>query len=511
MEFEFEPKSQRYRWKDSKKYVSQRVVTSLREKAIAQSLKNARSLTKQMLDGDITVDTWEREFMSELKTRTIQLYQLGKPGILDITDRGKLGNQLRYQYDKLWGFRQAIVNDELSEKQIKYRAELYFNKTRWAYEEGRRQSHQINGYIWERRMRRATESCIECIRYAALGWRRIMTLPKIGELCSCQANCKCIFEYSSSATKPKQNTTLNLLNQIEWSKFNSNNLTAIMNKKNTTTQTQTLAPTDELNNDLQQLFGSSNPIIYQPTFQIYNAPKNDDEVVEKTKYNFGHPSQEQLALMNKYRPFGSKEYQADDVYTVVFKAANNLLWKSGEAWSRKALTEMSQQFLGKIFTLDHNKYNSEKIKGLIYDSEIKQSYEVKKSILENVDYDINLDIFNKYGFVELYLFTMFDTDADFIKDMYYRRSEGGVSTGSHVNANKMMCPHDGTYFGEGKYSYQCKMGHYLPNRFLIRYFYDDEELENLADYVIFDESTGAIELSAVVEGNIPDAGILTHV
>ncbi|MGL5878020.1 MAG: hypothetical protein ACRC2V_09615 [Xenococcaceae cyanobacterium] len=214
-EFFFEKSSQRYKWADTKRYVSTEAVNNLREKAIAMTITEARSLTENMLLGDITVEVWEREFMSQIKTRTIQLYQLGKPGELDQTDKGKLGNQVRYQYDKLWNFRNSIINGELTEAQIKYRSELYFHKTRWAHEEGKRRSHYQAGYMWERRIRQAKESCVECIAIASLSWQAINTLSRIGENCSCKANCKCVFEYSNSITMPED--THDVLNQIELS------------------------------------------------------------------------------------------------------------------------------------------------------------------------------------------------------------------------------------------------------------------------------------------------------
>ena len=99
-EFFFEKASQRFKWRKSKKYISQETVHNLREKAIsqslgkaetAQSLINAESATQKMLEGEITVDEWERDFAAQIKTRTLALYQLGKPGQLDATDRGRLG------------------------------------------------------------------------------------------------------------------------------------------------------------------------------------------------------------------------------------------------------------------------------------------------------------------------------------------------------------------------------------------------------------------------------------
>ncbi len=506
-DFEFEPKSQRYRWKDSKKFISQETVENLREEAIAQSLLNAESATEKMIDGKITVDQWEREFAANIKTRTVQLYQLGKPGQLDATDRGRLGNQIRFQYDKLWNFRNAIVNGDLSSEQIKYRANLYFNKTRWAYEEGRRRSHYQAGYMWERRIRQAVESCIECIAIASVGWTAINTLPKIGEGCTCKANCKCVFEYSDSVVLP-ENEAQNTLQQIQWSWLSQGtHYQSQVNSMKITFQAPDIDAPDEV---LESAIASAQSAFVKALSDEDEVIEVEEEIIEQSDLNFGHPNPEQLLKMNRYRPKGAKEYQASDVISVAFLASNNLIHRSKEAWSINALESMSQQYPGKPFTLDHDWWNTDPIKGLVYDAQLIKSDRIPQSLLgDEEDYEINYDIFQKDGYAQLILYVMFQADLPYVDKLYFRRG-GNISTGTFIDPNYLKCPLDGTYFGEGENSYTCAEGHTMPNDFLINWWYDEEELENLAPYLILDKNTDAVELSEVVIGDIRAASIIEN-
>ncbi len=497
-DFEFEPKSQRYRWKDSKRFISQETVENLREEAIAQSLLNAESATEKMIDGKITVDEWEREFAANIKIRTVQLYQLGKPGQLDSTDRGRLGNQIRFQYDKLWNFRNAIVNGDLSDEQIKYRANLYFNKTRWAYEEGRRRSHYQAGYMWERRIRQAVESCIECIAIANVGWTAINTLPRIGEACSCRANCKCRFIYSNSVVQP-ENTIQDTISQLE--------LSWIIQAKNNMKITLTAPDIDASDEILNNAVVSAQAAFLKALSEEDNEEIKEEEI-EKSPLNFGHPTEEQLEKMNRYRPKGSKLYTINEIISVPFLASNNLIHRSREVWSVGALESMSKQFPGKPFTVNHKWHDSEPIKGLVYDALLLKSDRIAESLLgSNEDYQINHDIFQRDGYVQLVLFVMFEANSSYVDKLYYRRG-GNVSTGTFIDPKYLKCPLDGSYFGEGENSYECKEGHTMPNDFLIAWWYDEDELERLAPYIIIDRNTDAVELSEVLVGDLPLAKIL---
>jgi hypothetical protein len=158
-----------------------------------------------MLKKEISVADWESGTAQILRNLSVYQYAVGVGGAkqMDWKDQSLISGQLNFQLQKLRGFSNEILRGELTEKQIRARIQLYYNKTRGLYELGRQQGHRRNGYLWERRVLSNVENCAECITYANTGWVTIGTLPNIGDRCSCKANCKCSFYYSNSLNRPK--------------------------------------------------------------------------------------------------------------------------------------------------------------------------------------------------------------------------------------------------------------------------------------------------------------------
>lgn len=508
-DFEFEKRSQRYRWKDTKRYLSNELVTNLREKAIEQTQVNIESLTESMLSGDITVDKWERDFAQNIKTRTIQLYQLGKPGEIDASDRGKLGNEIRFQYDKLWRFRNEIIDGKLSEKQIKFRTRMYLDKTIWAHEEGKRRSHYKAGYIWERRTRNAKDSCVECIGYAAMGWQPFNSLPAVTKNCSCMSQCKCSFKFSDSIVMPSRDVNTILL-QLKNSWLTNN-------KMKITFETPEIEADDKkINSAIEQAEQAFIKALTEEkeTEEVERSPLNfderprDDESRKGTR-EFGHPTPEQLEKMNRFRPKGAEKYKSQNVVSVAYSASNNFVHQGNSAWSINALRNMAQQMPGRPFTANHDWYEVDRVQGLIYDAEVTISDRVSEAIVSQIDRDHNLAILQADGYAELILYVMFEHDSQTVKDIYYRR-KGDVSTGGFVDTSKYYCPLDGSRFGDGDSFCECAEGHLLPHPMLQIWFYDDEELEKCAPYYIMDVVTESVETSHVLVGALPAAKIISN-
>lgn len=207
LEFEFDPRSQRYRYTSGAgkgQFVSRDAVENLVNKAIEQDKQEIRELCQNYSEGKITYQEWKLGIASTTKRSTIQLYTLGKGGKEQLTpkDRGKMGGMLNYQMGKLDNFAYEVKKGQISEAQLAARSELYIQKTREAFEEGRRESHKDNGYKWEKRVINSKEHCPDCINYASMGWQPIGTLPRPCTQCQCRANCRCKIVYSKSDKKP---------------------------------------------------------------------------------------------------------------------------------------------------------------------------------------------------------------------------------------------------------------------------------------------------------------------
>jgi hypothetical protein len=205
--FYWNANSQRYHYANGNKkgqFVREKDVVRITKKAIEYELQAGNKITKDLLSGKINVSTWEQKTAQSIRNLAIYQYSLGIGGIkqMDWRDHAEISGKVNLQYQYLRGFSRDIIQGNLSEAQILARVQMYYNKTRHFYEDGRLEGHARNGFLWERRVLAAFHSCDDCVRYSGVGWVKIGTLPNPGENCQCRANCKCVKYYSKSPILP---------------------------------------------------------------------------------------------------------------------------------------------------------------------------------------------------------------------------------------------------------------------------------------------------------------------
>ena len=205
--FYWNANSQQYHYANGNKkgqFVREKDVVRITEKAIEYELQAGNKITKDLLLGKINVSTWEQKTAQSIRNLAIYQYSLGIGGIkqMDWRDHAEISGKVNLQYQYLRGFSRDIIQGNLSEAQILARVQMYYNKTRHFYEDGRLEGHARNGFLWERRVLAAFHSCDDCVRYSSVGWVKIGTLPNPGENCQCRANCKCVKYYSKSPILP---------------------------------------------------------------------------------------------------------------------------------------------------------------------------------------------------------------------------------------------------------------------------------------------------------------------
>ncbi len=194
-DFSYSKSARQYRDNRTGRFLSTEQAKGLIEKqitAIAEDIGTIGDLFAQDL---ISLQTWESETAQALKTLHIQSYVLGKGGMRQMTDADyrNISDKLRYQFQKLRGFSQDIINEGMSEAQFNARLDLYTSAARSSYENGRRAAHS-EGWL-ERRILGGSNHCDPCLGYAAKGWQAKGILPGIGEDCDCMARCNCAFEF----------------------------------------------------------------------------------------------------------------------------------------------------------------------------------------------------------------------------------------------------------------------------------------------------------------------------
>ncbi len=214
MTWQFDVRVQRYRHAKTGRFLSSETVMELTKANMVSIGKLIKETNEKLRNDELTVGDWESQTRDLLKNLYIQSYLMGRGGTKNITqsDYGVLGARIALEYRFLRGVTRDIVLGRISPKMLGARMDRYVNRSHAYYELGKRESHKDAGYQFERRIRNAMESCLECITIAEAGWQAIGTLPGIGQECSCLGNCKCTFEYSR--TQPQDSLTL--LSRAGW-------------------------------------------------------------------------------------------------------------------------------------------------------------------------------------------------------------------------------------------------------------------------------------------------------
>jgi hypothetical protein len=204
-EFIWDKRVQRYRYKDSGKFVSLEAVQNLTRKAIFQSEKTIAKISKSLISNNIEVADWEKGFAQELRKIHSYQYLLGIGGHKNMTniDYGVLGGEIKNELKYLRKFAQTLIKNGMSEAEFNRRILMYLDASTGTYEKSRLKSHRRAGFRWEKRIRTKNESCSPCIGFEAMGWQPIGSLPNPTEDCICRSNCGCYKRFERGIVKPK--------------------------------------------------------------------------------------------------------------------------------------------------------------------------------------------------------------------------------------------------------------------------------------------------------------------
>lgn len=196
----FNRKTQRYHDSGRHYFLGREEVKQRFEEALAEAGDSIFSIADRLIAQEITVAEWEALTRAKLKTIRIWGYAIGAGGQknLNADDYSKLGAEGNRQNQYLRQFAKDLKAGKLTENRFKSRLKLYVQDAEKLREVGRNRSYIKAGYTEEIRHRTKTDSCSECLAYAAYGWVPIGTLPDPGRDCSCKANCGCYKDFRRS-------------------------------------------------------------------------------------------------------------------------------------------------------------------------------------------------------------------------------------------------------------------------------------------------------------------------
>jgi hypothetical protein len=100
---------------------------------------------QRLTNGDITLQQWERQFRQRLKVIHGSQYEMGRGGSHAMTqaDWGRVGAELRQQYQYLNRFVAEVAEGTVSPATIASRSALYVEASTASYERGRAAGHNL--------------------------------------------------------------------------------------------------------------------------------------------------------------------------------------------------------------------------------------------------------------------------------------------------------------------------------------------------------------------------------
>lgn len=209
MPYKWNPKASRYQWFNGSAYfVAKSTVMQWVDQSLAITGVSTDTLGALVANGSLSPVDWNIRMRQFIKDEYIRQYVTGIGGRANMTpsDWGRIGNMLKYQYNRLDNFQNDIMTKQLTEGQIKARARMYVNSARQAFEKANEivaKNWGADEVYWG--IDPGVENCADCIAYNAMGWQRIendpynKAYPGSGDTI-CLTNCHCGLSFRNSVT-----------------------------------------------------------------------------------------------------------------------------------------------------------------------------------------------------------------------------------------------------------------------------------------------------------------------
>lgn len=202
---DFAPAQGRYTWneRDRKfrdargKLVSRTRIRLALDEYLDNLADETKGLALRLVEGSISIGDWQVAMEKIVKRGHTSATAIAKGGWQQAkaADWARAAVRIKFNYGKLDQFaRQLERGDVALDGRFVRRAMMYALAPTGTYEDVLRADDIKAGFDRERRVLHSKSPCIDCFRYAALGWVKAGTLPGIGQKCQCKANCRCRFE-----------------------------------------------------------------------------------------------------------------------------------------------------------------------------------------------------------------------------------------------------------------------------------------------------------------------------
>ncbi|MEL6853661.1 MAG: hypothetical protein AAFO83_00970 [Cyanobacteria bacterium J06607_13] len=257
-------------------------------------------------------------------------------------------------------------------------------------------------------------------------------------------------------------------------------------------------------------------------FALDRAEILEDEDVESTQdprldLHIGQPTAAQL---NRINAMTGRTWDEGDWFVVPLRASDNLISHSYRVWSLDILQQMARTYRDAADSLlNHDWYDVEKTVGFVFESLLIRDDGAPDEILDAGGMgEVNRQIVDEQGYCWLYLNVAIKSDLVAVVKGVEEMRLNDISTGTLLNKPKMYCPECSREHGrkvsffetytdkEDNERYRCP--HYLPTPWMLYYTSLFDEEIPFASYVELDGTNQSVEVSFVVDGNLPAAQVI---
>jgi hypothetical protein len=190
--YKYDPRAGAWRGKNGR-FVSPVAVAQVVDESVNLLSDTLYGFADSLIRDRLSVANFQLSVASELKNSFIQLSILasGNDKIDKAVEDG-LGEQL----DRLDKFGHSISKGDLSVVQIRARSRQYSNSARVLFFQVEALSKARSGIKTGKRiLDRQAVHCVDCLRYAGLGYVALADLISPGTNCICNVGCKCSVVY----------------------------------------------------------------------------------------------------------------------------------------------------------------------------------------------------------------------------------------------------------------------------------------------------------------------------
>lgn len=210
-DFRFDPKSNRYRWRDTNKFAPKAAILARTRTYIDNQKQALIQLGRDLSDSKIDLIKFQREAVDIVKSLHLSQAMLGRDGIENLKsgDFLAIARELKRQYKdgkdpdtgKPFGLKwlaQDIKDGNVSRAQLLNRLRMFGDASKISFWLMKRQTALDGGMSLARRILNPdAENCPDCFAYAGMGIKPIADLPLPGERCQCRTQCQCSIEFVS--------------------------------------------------------------------------------------------------------------------------------------------------------------------------------------------------------------------------------------------------------------------------------------------------------------------------